>query len=233
MKTTSGIVLVALVTFAAGARPAAPPADHAAPRKEPRYRTTPAYGLLLLDDDVGKAVWLARDHDTLYVDRNGNGDLTEPGEAFRPAEERGGVVTFRVPRLVIPGVRREYRNLVVHVHLPSRKREIEELWVVEMDVGGQGRPFGSLVPTERPNKAGRLLFGAPLRLTLPWGVELRRGEPADLYVSITTPPRPVPTAGAIHDKGIPAGTHPVAEVTFPGKVPGKTITAHCPLAKRC
>ena len=25
-------------------------------------------------------VWIVQDGDTLYVDRNGNGDLTEPGE---------------------------------------------------------------------------------------------------------------------------------------------------------
>jgi hypothetical protein len=49
--------------------------------KEPRYRTsTPEYCLLVFGPEAETRVWLVRDGDTLYVDRNGNGDLTDPGE---------------------------------------------------------------------------------------------------------------------------------------------------------
>jgi hypothetical protein len=49
--------------------------------KEPRYQTrTPEYCLLVFGPEAKTRVWLVRDGDTLYVDRNGNGDLTEPGE---------------------------------------------------------------------------------------------------------------------------------------------------------
>jgi hypothetical protein len=48
--------------------------------KEPLYRTkTPEYCLLVFGPEAKTRVWLVRDGDTLYVDRNGNGDLTEPG----------------------------------------------------------------------------------------------------------------------------------------------------------
>lgn len=50
--------------------------------KEPAYRTkTPKYGLLVFGPEGKDRVWLVHDGDVLYVDRNGNGDLTEPGRA--------------------------------------------------------------------------------------------------------------------------------------------------------
>jgi hypothetical protein len=49
--------------------------------KEPRYQTgTPEYCLLVFGPDADTRIWLVRDGDVLYVDRNGDGDLTEPGE---------------------------------------------------------------------------------------------------------------------------------------------------------
>jgi len=49
--------------------------------KEPVYRTAaPKYGLLMFGPEGKDRVWIVLDGDTLYVDRNGNGDLTEPGE---------------------------------------------------------------------------------------------------------------------------------------------------------
>jgi len=49
--------------------------------KEPAYATKqPKYCLLVFGPQATTRVWLVADGDFLYVDRNGNGDLTEPGE---------------------------------------------------------------------------------------------------------------------------------------------------------
>ncbi len=49
--------------------------------KEPTYQTkSPRYCLLVFGPEAKTRVWLVLDGDTLYVDRNGNGDLTEEGE---------------------------------------------------------------------------------------------------------------------------------------------------------
>jgi WD40 repeat protein len=49
--------------------------------KEPVYQTkAPKYGLLVFGSEAKDKVWLVWDGDKLYVDRNGNGDLTDPGE---------------------------------------------------------------------------------------------------------------------------------------------------------
>lgn len=51
--------------------------------KEPKYSQEPRYELLVFGEKAEFRVWLALDGETLYVDRNGNGDLTEPGEAIK------------------------------------------------------------------------------------------------------------------------------------------------------
>src|SRR5262249_25537794 len=48
--------------------------------KEPKYQSKPKYCLLVFGPEAKTNVWLVLDGDVLYVDRNGNGDLTEEGE---------------------------------------------------------------------------------------------------------------------------------------------------------
>src|SRR6476661_5244185 len=75
-----------LVTLAlAAGQPAEPAVDLAKVertiRKEPAYKSkAPRYCLLVFGPKAEHRVWLVLDGDTLYVDRNGNGDLTEEGK---------------------------------------------------------------------------------------------------------------------------------------------------------
>jgi hypothetical protein len=49
-------------------------------RKELAYQTKPKYCLLVFGPEAKTRVWLVLDGGRLYMDRNGNGDLTEAGE---------------------------------------------------------------------------------------------------------------------------------------------------------
>ena|SRR6266404_4468310 len=56
-------------------------------RKEPTYQSkSPKYCLLVFGPDAAARVWLVLDGDVLYVDRKGNGDLTEDGERIESAK---------------------------------------------------------------------------------------------------------------------------------------------------
>src|SRR5262245_2272397 len=48
--------------------------------KEPVYGGQPLYALLVFGPEAALRVWLAVDGETVYLDRNGNGDLTEADE---------------------------------------------------------------------------------------------------------------------------------------------------------
>jgi hypothetical protein len=54
-------------------------------KKEPAYQGKPKYGLLVFGPEAKTCVWLVLDGDVLYVDRNGNGDLTEKGNRIKQA----------------------------------------------------------------------------------------------------------------------------------------------------
>jgi hypothetical protein len=59
--------------------------------KEPAYKAKPQYCLLVFGPKAEHRVWLVQDGDLLYVDHNGNGDLTGADKrflfpAFRPSD---------------------------------------------------------------------------------------------------------------------------------------------------
>jgi hypothetical protein len=63
--------------------------------REPAYESkAPRYGLVVFGPDAQARVWLVHDGDWLYVDANGNGDLTEPGKRFRLEPPRGFPVQY-------------------------------------------------------------------------------------------------------------------------------------------
>ena len=71
-------------------------------KNEPKYITrTPKYCLLVFGPQAKTRVWVVLDGDVLYLDRNGNGDLTDPGEriaaqeVYRNLEERPDVEVMR------------------------------------------------------------------------------------------------------------------------------------------
>jgi hypothetical protein len=75
---------LATVMLLVSSTKAQPLTIHGGPKKEPVYQTAPKYLLLAFGPNATARVWLVLDGDTLFVDRNGNGDLTEPGEKIAP-----------------------------------------------------------------------------------------------------------------------------------------------------
>lgn len=85
---------------------------------EPAYKSKPKYCLLVFGAEAKMRVWLVLDGDTLYVDRNGNGDLTEPGEKVqaRKGDEdqtREGVFFFEAGD--IPDGKQTHKGLTLSV----------------------------------------------------------------------------------------------------------------------
>ncbi len=104
-------------------------------RKEPAYKTNqPRYCLLVFGPEAKTRVWLVHDGDTLYVDRNGNGDLTEfgekvqatPGDGTDPAE---GIFSFEASdihegKLIHKRLAVGVINLASLAHLDDRAKGI-------------------------------------------------------------------------------------------------------------
>jgi hypothetical protein len=75
--------------------------------KEPAYKGKPKYGLLVFDRAGKERVWFVQDGDTLYVDRQGNGDLTDPKNKIAakrsPRGNEDEWVSFDVGELSVGG----------------------------------------------------------------------------------------------------------------------------------
>jgi RNA polymerase sigma factor (sigma-70 family) len=68
--------------------------DLTPPTREPKYQKEPRYALLVFGPKRATRVWMVLDGTTLYVDRNANGDLTEPDERLEPNNPKDGSNKF-------------------------------------------------------------------------------------------------------------------------------------------
>lgn len=180
-STTMGMILAAVGLAAVGGEPrhqaTPPPAKTAAVLaivpptpgrtivKEPVYQTkTPKYGLLVFGPEAKDKVWIVLDGDTLYVDRNGNGDLTDPGEMVaakkkKPLAGNTEEYTFEVGELTLGG--RTHKGLTLTAtpltahsspsiqHLPEVKSALAKdpktmVFILSVDVDVPGMKGGGL-----------------------------------------------------------------------------------------
>jgi hypothetical protein len=185
-------------------------------RKEPKYAGKPEYCLVVFGPDAAERVWLVRDGDTLYVDKNGNGDLTEAGKRFQ-GEKDSWSTTFQAGTIRVG--KSEHRNFVVRAQQLSkygpevtemqlaaaalkRNREAEfmavsaEVAVPGLTGGGDdGRVAyfaridadGPLLFGPSPKEAPIVHFGGPLTIR-PEAAQpvLFRGVPHDLMLTVGT-----------------------------------------------
>lgn len=203
------------------------PAQLDPPIKEPAYQTkNPRYCLLAFGSAKEIRAWLVVDGKAVYLDHNGNGDLTEqedrlaePGADFRP-----------VP-LTVAGKGTHYE--VTKVHLS--KRGEEEVVFVGASTRGKFRQYGDAILADRPQIAPLLHFDGPLTMFLQRKLLLRGERPLQLHAGVATVTREG-SAGVFveYDPAIPDGISPVAEIEFPGKGGQfKPIVIKLQLRQRC
>jgi hypothetical protein len=200
--------------------------------KEPSYKGRPGYCLLVFGADAKTRVWLVKDGDTLYLDRNGNGDLTEDeerldGKGVRPA----GAITAAA------GKKYEIRQCNL-TKLGGSKGQ-QDYCHISIDVNGAFRQYSFAGFADTPKDAPVVHFDGPLTIEVQdKNVTLVRGEkPTDFGVYLLTRghgERLGSTVLVDYNLGIPEAAQPVVEVEFQSKEPGgKPVTAKYTLKQRC
>jgi hypothetical protein len=232
--------------------------------KEPAYQSkNPKYALLVLGRQARTRIWLVLDGTTLYVDRNGNGDLTEDGEKVRGT--KGGqaipeedVYTFAVGELR-DGDRR-HRNVTVIVtslgaasetktaagsnaHSPSFRIRMEAEIRGFEGVTKDGRVVqlatgnnGSLQFADRPREAPILNFAGPLTVVVfDQQPPFRVNREMELYLGLGTSGRGAGTfVYTAYEGAVPSAVYPRVEVAFPAQKPGEPpVKAIYELKERC
>jgi hypothetical protein len=201
--------------------------------------------------DARTKVWLVLDGDVLYVDRNGNGDLTAADKKVRRERAHGQVPgTFRCGAIVAADGKARYRRLTV-----SGSPQ-EGAMAVTINVGGRHVQSagvdadGILLFADSPGQAPVVHFDGPLTVGQVPATEVvrtatfgrkgnrtevirettvgvllprfeRRAKNVDLRVAVGTVGQGQGTFAAIHRKGLATGVQPVAELEFPNREPAK------------
>ncbi|HLN26442.1 MAG TPA: hypothetical protein VK395_01715 [Gemmataceae bacterium] len=128
--------------------------------KEPPYRFKPKYCLLVFGPEATTRLWLVQDGDTLYVDRNGNGDLTEAGKKVAARRWDGadeGEYKFEIGDVQV-GERLHKRLSVTASKLDSIAAQ-DDLAKAFLDKNPRARGYQVLVELEIPGKKGTGIGG--------------------------------------------------------------------------
>lgn len=202
--------------------------------KEPAYQSKPKYCLLVFGPEAKIRIWLVLDGNTLYVDKNGNGDLTEAGEALFAA---GPSPSFNVD--AIADRRPSIKHTALHVSVRPEDTENKRLesWFVQVNVEDRYQQYAYVENlSHRPQDAPVVHFGGPLKMYL-WSKSktlVRGDKPSELEVAVVTHYPGVEWAAVRDGKGVPKDIHPIAEIVFAARTPGaKPITVKLPLRQRC
>ena len=212
--------------------------------KEPAYQSkVPKYALLVFGPEARTRIWLVLDGTTLYVDRNGNSDLTEAGEKVagtKRTEAGEDSYTFAIgelrdrdrrhlnAQLTVSGVKsvpgRSPRTmdffLGMDVDLPGYHGSREGGRVLQM--AGTSDLDGELQFSDRPQDAPVLHFGGPWTIALGDRPTFRVNREMHLYLVVGTPGRGKGTfVSTAYEGVVPPDVHPRAEIAFPAQKPGE------------
>jgi hypothetical protein len=240
------LAVVCLTPFGAGFVRATDPnkIDHPL-AKEPAYQSKmPKYALLVFGPKAATRTWLVLDGATLYVDRNGNGDLTEAGEkvvgkkgnsifaddvsTFAIGELRDGDRRHLNATLTASGTKAmpgrgaggtEF-SLRMDVEVPGYRGTGEGGRVLQM--AGPSDFNGDLQFADQPRGAPILHFGGPWTIALYERPTFRVGREMEMYLALGTPGRGKGTfVSTAYEGVIPRGVYPRAEIAFPAAKPGE------------
>jgi len=214
--------------------------------KEPAYQSeTPRYCLLVFGPEAKTRIWLVLDGKMLYVDRNGNGDLTEKGEKIAAAK---GLEIVEQDKFEIDEIHdsgRTHKNLILFVskvgslpvNYPNMEQKIARLpdgrccsLIVDVDLPGRkgkgagGRiqqvanvdTHGILSFADKPEDAPIVHFGGPWQIQCHRLNRLMVGREDDLYLSLGTPGLGEgTTAHLLYEGTVPENIYPRVEITYP------------------
>jgi len=185
--------------------------------KEPAYQTaTQKYCLLVFGPEAKTRVWLVLDGDVLYVDRNGNGDLTEPDKRVRKTggyEINAGSIT-EADGTSTRGV------LTVSPTTNYVRLYLEVSGGCKQYVGYD--PSDRLAFADRPQNAPIVHFAGPLTLRLyrqpPVFVA---GQNCRFNIALGTPGIGKGSFVAVSCCSLPDAVKPLAYVEFPHRDPNE------------
>jgi hypothetical protein len=211
---------------------------------EPAGLSRPRYGLLVFGPQARTRVWIVEAGETLFVDRNANGDLTDGGEAFTPSDRReymtvgedgkeapSRIWTYSVEDLVPgDGTGKHTQFKLVRYQTGGGPAE----YIVSVWVGGVTLQYAGWGPllTDSRETAPVVHFGGPVVPKLLRGPAIHlAGDDQELHFCIGTPGVGSHSFAYVGYEAVPRPIRPVVEVAWP--TGSGVLTERFALARRC
>jgi hypothetical protein len=218
-------------------------------RKEPAYKTeVPRYCLLVFGPKADYRVWLVLDGDTLYVDRNGNGNLTESGELTSPQGRNTDPCSFKPITILEPdGKTEEKLRFALYGWFDYRAGKDTPSVSLAVFVSWKGRQFGSwgdqtgpCIWGRQPQDAPVLHIDGPLQMgfEVPAEFALERKGDGQFELNVGVGTKGLGRGAFVHlsyaNDAIPDDVFPTAVLEFPSKTPGgPPVEVRAVLKRRC
>ncbi len=153
--------------------------------KEPAYAKAPKYCLVVFGAAAKFRVWLVIDGDALYVDLNGNGDLTEKGEKFKlEIDARGYSETCEIGEITEPHSKQTHKGMTAYFWGEDRCR-----FYIDAAFENPKLPrlhgFCDATFASKAADAPVVHFGGPLKMSM--SMATADDRPAFAVASIGTP----------------------------------------------
>ena len=218
-------------------------------RKEPAYKSkSPRYCLAVFGPKADYRVWLVLDGDTLYVDRNGNGDLTERGESTGPKETNTDPCSFKDVKFLRPdGKTEETLEFALYGWFDYKAGKESDRFGPAVFFTWEGKHYGSwgdetgnCVWGTKPKDAPVLHIGGPLQMGFETDAEyaLKRKGDDEYELSVGVGTRGLGKGAFVHlgyaKDAIPKDKYPTAVLEFPNKKPGgPPVVVKAVIKQRC
>ena len=204
---------------------------------EPQYKSQPRYCLLVFGEKARTRVWLVEDGETIYVDRNANGDLTEKLEAIEPTKKRDlqdyREAAYEGGELVPADGSPKHTDFQL-IQYQTAGKPVH--YIVKVRVNGKHRQFAGWRPifSESRQNANVIHFGGeftprPLR-EKEWS--LKRGD-QELHLCLFTPGLGDGTNAMLGYEAVPSDVVPLAHIEWPSAESDTTIQTEVALVHRC
>ena len=203
---------------------------------EPQYENEPRYGLLVAGVDAKEKFWIVLDGQTVYLDRNSNGDLTDADEKIVAGDVKGG--SSEVTQIGLGELAGKRLELTTNADEIATQILVDEAEQDAADSKLEGWQLAALQRIDNQDKRkfalwlgpdkeravvthikGPLQFGLVTKFT-----KLSRKEPTKFDVKIGVSELLNPDTGSkafpvLLTRDVPGDLAPVAEFTFTHKDP--------------
>lgn len=215
-------------------------------RKEPKYQGKPKYALLVFGPEVKVRVWVVEDGDTLYVDCNGDGDLTSKDERFTREFPNSTRWNWNCNiEIHDPDKRTRYLITSIGTYAENDKPDAEQHLMANVDIKGRidYRQYCDAKLGASPDKADVAHYHGPLMIEpkrsfwklTPELSHLPIGDsPGDINALVGTMDAERGCWVVVRSEDLPKELHPVVEVEYPASKAGdSSIKKRYPLKERC